>query len=213
VSYTPVFDSQNKVIEVIGVATEITERKQAELALRESEEKFRLLMESTPLPICYVDKDGVITFRNKRFVSDFGYEESDVPTLSDWWLKAYPDVEYRKWVKLTWEGKVRNAAEKGIDIESEVYRVTCKDGKVREIIITGTNINDNFLATFIDITERKHAEEEIREQLDELRRWHEVTLDREGRVLELKQEVNELLEQSGEALRYGSTNTDNPEVV
>jgi PAS domain S-box-containing protein len=212
VSYTPVFDSQNKVIEVIGVATEITERKQAELALRESEEKFRLLMESTPLPICYVDKDGVITFRNNRFVSDFGYDESDVPTLSDWWLKAYPDVEYRKWVVLTWAEKVRNAAEKGIDIESDVYRVTCKDGKVREIIITGTSINDNFLATFIDITERKHAEEEIREQLNELQRWYKVTLDREGRVMELKQEVNDLLKQSGEALRYGSKIVDNPEV-
>ena len=90
--------------------------------------------------------------------------------------------------------------------------MTCKDGKVREIIITGTSINDNFLATFIDITERKHAEEEIREQLNELQRWYKVTLDREGRVMELKQEVNDLLKQSGEALRYGSKIVDNPEV-
>ena len=63
-----------------------------------------------------------------------------------------------------------------------------------------------------DITDRFKAEEEIREQLDELRRWFEVTLDREGRVLELKQEVNDLLKQSGEALRYGTTISGTPEI-
>jgi len=57
---------------------------------------------------------------------------------------------------------------------------------------------------FQDITERKLPEKDILEQLDELHRWHEVTLDREGRVLELKQEVNELLKKQGEALRYQS---------
>jgi PAS domain S-box-containing protein len=63
-----------------------------------------------------------------------------------------------------------------------------------------------------DITERKHAEEELKRQLEELRRWHEVTLDREGRVLELKQEVNELLIRHGEALRYANILQENPDV-
>ena len=60
------------------------------------------------------------------------------------------------------------------------------------------------LAMVEDITQRKHAEEDIRQQLDELRRWYEVTLDREGRVLELKKEVNELLAKAGMPLRYAS---------
>jgi ligand-binding sensor protein len=55
-----------------------------------------------------------------------------------------------------------------------------------------------------EITERKRAEDKIREQLNELRRWQEVTLGRESRVMELKQEVNELLQKHGEALRYES---------
>ena len=55
-----------------------------------------------------------------------------------------------------------------------------------------------------DITLRKQTDEEIRTQLDELRRWHEVTLGREDRILELKSEVNTLLAKLGQPSRYSS---------
>lgn len=52
--------------------------------------------------------------------------------------------------------------------------------------------------------ERKRAEEKIRQQLEELLRWHDLTLDRETRTLELKHEVNELLRRLNEPVRYPS---------
>jgi hypothetical protein len=55
-----------------------------------------------------------------------------------------------------------------------------------------------------EITRRHKAEADLAIQLEELRRWHAVTVGREGRVLELKQEVNRLLEQQGQAPRYSS---------
>ena len=55
-----------------------------------------------------------------------------------------------------------------------------------------------------DISARKQAEEEIRVHLNELLRWQKVMLDREGRVQQLKAEINELLRQRGEAVRYPS---------
>ncbi|MEW6236313.1 MAG: PAS domain S-box protein [Candidatus Omnitrophota bacterium] len=55
-----------------------------------------------------------------------------------------------------------------------------------------------------DIVERKRAEERIRMQLDELQRWHDVTLNREDRVQDLKREVNELMTRLGEPVRYAS---------
>jgi PAS domain S-box-containing protein len=61
-----------------------------------------------------------------------------------------------------------------------------------------------------DITERKRTEEKIREQLTELQRWYKATLDREGRIIELKREVNELLLQAGQPIRYPSV-TDEDE--
>jgi hypothetical protein len=58
--------------------------------------------------------------------------------------------------------------------------------------------------TIIDITTSKLGEERLHQQLSELRRWQQITLGREGRVLELKAEINELLTRLGEAPRYAS---------
>ncbi|PKO33227.1 MAG: hypothetical protein CVU34_13995 [Betaproteobacteria bacterium HGW-Betaproteobacteria-7] len=52
--------------------------------------------------------------------------------------------------------------------------------------------------------ESEQREAKLRKSIEELRRWQQLTLGREGRVLELKQEVNELLARLGEAPRYGS---------
>jgi len=63
---------------------------------------------------------------------------------------------------------------------------------------------EHFVAVFDVITARKRAEARIRDQLDELRRWHAATLGREDRIRELKREVNVLCGRVGEAPRYAS---------
>lgn len=62
-----------------------------------------------------------------------------------------------------------------------------------------------FVAIDLDITTHKQSEEKQREQLEELQRWHDATLGRENRVLELKREVNDLLARHGEKPRYTHT--------
>ncbi len=59
-----------------------------------------------------------------------------------------------------------------------------------------------YLSSIIDITGRIQAEEKIKDQLEELRRWHEVILNRENRIIELKQEINELLISDGKPPKY-----------
>ena len=66
---------------------------------------------------------------------------------------------------------------------------------------------DRFMAYCQDITERKLAEKEIKKQLDELQRWHNATLGRETRILDLKREVNELLGKAGQLPRYPSADS------
>jgi|GEM_PF-3371082 len=56
--------------------------------------------------------------------------------------------------------------------------------------------------------ERKKAERKTKEHLEELKKWHEVTLGRETRIIQLKQEVNELLKRLGEPIRYPSIEKD-----
>jgi DNA-binding response OmpR family regulator len=59
-----------------------------------------------------------------------------------------------------------------------------------------------------EVVERTRVEEKLKEQLDELQRWHSVTLYREDRVRGLKREVNELLTRMGESIRYASEEAD-----
>ena len=91
-----------------------------------------------------------------------------------------------------------------------VMRRILPNGSVRFIVGRGEMIYDAenkpafMTGTVQDITERKLAEQKIREQLDELRRWQEVMLGREDRVMQIKAEVNELLARQGKLARYPS---------
>ena len=149
------------VLRALTEAEEHRKRRESEEALRASELRYRRLFEMAPLPLCNVTKEGVIAFRNERFVRVFGYTAAEVPTLAEWWLRAYPDPQYRKWVTETWEAAVRKAAEEGRDIDPVEYKVTCKSGEERVVEISGITLGDEFLATFIDLTERKQADAEL----------------------------------------------------
>lgn len=65
-----------------------------------------------------------------------------------------------------------------------------------------------FATIFLDITERKKAEKKLKDQLDELQRWHNITLGREERIIELKQEINQLLYLQGKPSKYKSVEED-----
>ncbi len=157
----------------IGVLTQhlyrmldaIDEEKKAKI---ESEARFRRLLNVVPIPLSYVLKDGTIQYMNDRFIQVFGYNHEDIPTLEEWWPLAYPEDSYRQWVLKTWNAAVQTAAETGQDIQPIEYKVTCKNGDIRIMEISGVVLGDDFLAAFIDLTERKQTEEMLRDYHDHL---------------------------------------------
>ena len=80
---------------VRGATYDITERKQIEEALRHSEEKFRTLVEESPLGISLIDTDDHYKYVNPAFREMLGYSLEDIPTGAEWFRKAYPDKTYR----------------------------------------------------------------------------------------------------------------------
>lgn len=142
---------------------DITERKRMEQHLRESEQMLRLLIKKMPLALVLTNERDELTLINDRFQSTFGYSLEDIPSIEHWWLLAYPDENYRQQVIATWKTSIENAARLGTDIEPIEYRITCKDGVERVMLVSGIDFAEGHIYIFIDITERKAAEEEIKQ--------------------------------------------------
>ena len=75
---TAMRDERGSIVGFLGVAVDITERKRVEKAIRESEEKYRTLMENMNEVVVLVDSDDRILFVNKKFTELLGYSAEEV---------------------------------------------------------------------------------------------------------------------------------------
>ena len=160
ISVSLIRDSEGNPTGFRGVLRDVTERKQAEEALKESEERFRILTEKSPLGISLIGKDGYYKYINPKFVEMFGYTLKDIPTGREWFRKAYPDKEYRHQVISKWITDIEGY--KNGELRPQVFDITCKDGSKKTIHFRPATIGtgDQFII-YEDITERKHAEAEL----------------------------------------------------
>lgn len=159
----PLSDIKGQVYGICGIATDITERKRMEEDLINSEARFKKLFRMNAFPLCYVNSDGVIIDYSDRFIATFGYTRKDIPTLRQWWQLAYPDPDYRRWVMSTWGAALQRAVDNNTEVQPIEYNVTCKNGEVRTVVISGVTFDNNFLATFFDVTQRKQMEKELKQ--------------------------------------------------
>ena len=137
---------------------EIGERKLAKTALREGEARFRRLVQLMPIPLALVDAQSEMQYLNDRFSQVFGYTMEDIPTFHDWWHRAFPDAEYRAAVKARFAAAAEKAALTNSLIRPDEYRITCRDGTLRDVEVSGIGFDGELLATFVDLTDRKREE-------------------------------------------------------
>ena len=147
-----------------GLVRDLSERKAIEQELRVSEAKYRQLIELGPLPLALVDLAGNVQYVNDRFVQVLGYTTADLPNLDTWWQKAYPNLDLRSRVVQQWQSALSRVSPEGETqlLFPDAYQVTCKDGAVRTMLISGRLMQDHYLFAFQDITIRKQAEEQLR---------------------------------------------------
>ena len=136
------------------------ELRRVEDALRESEDRFRTLIEFSPFGISIMKPDWSFEYFNPKFTSLFGYTKEDIPDKQTWFKKAYPDEEYRKDVISIWKEDLVEGVKFG-EIKQRIFTVRCKNGQDKIIQFRSVVIKDekHFL-TYEDISAQVKDEEE-----------------------------------------------------
>ncbi|NTV13034.1 MAG: PAS domain-containing protein [Desulfobulbaceae bacterium] len=162
-------DQNGSPLRMIGINIDITARKQGEDKLRNSEETLRTVLEASPLPISSADPTGHIEFWNRQASELFGYAQGQIPTVEEWFARAYPDPHYRQEVSARWGAAIVEARAADGVLKPSEYKITCNDGTIRTVEIFGAVANERIVVIFNDITDRKRAEEKLRESQEKYR--------------------------------------------
>lgn len=159
-------DENGDVIGALSTARDVTEQERIAAALRESEQKYRSLIENAQQGVIIAQANPVrLRFANPAMSVITGYDEAELLAMGEQQLPAlvHPDDRQRFFGSFR-----RRIAGEDIPRQDE-YRVVRKDGITRWVSLYSSLISylgeEATLTTFIDITERKEAEEE-RERLE-----------------------------------------------
>ncbi|MTF37856.1 PAS domain S-box protein [Cyanobacterium aponinum] len=103
-----------------------------------------------------------IFYVNPRFTNLFGYIINDIPTINDWFNLAYPDTHYRSLSYKLWFKMILQARQKKEIVEPQEFQITCKNGDVKDVLISVRILDNMLLSSFVDITKQKRTEAQLR---------------------------------------------------
>ncbi|BDT67077.1 hypothetical protein os1_12450 [Comamonadaceae bacterium OS-1] len=157
---------QGRLLSRTSVLQNITERKQAQMALQETENRWRLALESTGDGVWDWHIQTGVEHLSRRLVEMYGFSEGEIPDLpSELDRRTHPDDLLRM-------DRDRDAHFAGYTTSySNEHRVRCKDGSWKWVLSRGMVITRDaqgqplrMIGTHTDITDRKAAEALIRQQ-------------------------------------------------
>ncbi|MBX3400768.1 MAG: PAS domain S-box protein [Gemmataceae bacterium] len=157
-SITPVLDPTGRLTHFVGVQTDVTERKEAEDALRAGEERYRRLLDSIPDPLFVYDRETLrYLAANNAAVASYGYSREELYEMTIADIRPPEDVS-----RLL---AILDQSPGGLEFRGE-WRHRRKDGSVFDVEITAHDIELDgrpaCIVTARDLTDRKRAEEELR---------------------------------------------------
>ena len=197
VTTSPIFDEEGQLKAVVHVSKDISAQKRQEEILRESEERYRTLVENLNIGVYRntLGPKGHFLQANPAMVKMFGYgsaQEFLLINVSD----LYHDPKKREFF-------VEEITQKGA-LRAKELRLKKKDGTFFWCAVTAQVKRDEsgnieWIDGIIeDINERKLLEEESKGKMDALERFQKVTVGRELKMKELKERIAELEAKSGE---------------
>jgi PAS domain S-box-containing protein len=184
---SPLWDETGKPYAVIGVSTDITERKRMESQLRESRQHYQALAESLPHLVWTCRADGYCDFLSRQWVEYTGRSAEE--QLGSGWADAiHPDDRAR--VEREWGRAVEHG-----DLYDEEFRLRRRDGAYRWFRTRGVPLRDasgaivKWFGSNTDVEDYKRSEQRLRAQLERL-----DLLDRLTRAIGERQDLHGVLQ-------------------
>jgi PAS domain S-box-containing protein len=146
-------------------------RRKAERAARDGEERLRLLVEASPLPMLITDATSAaeVKLMNRSFTELFGYTIQEASSATAWWPIAYPDPLYRRAVQEAWAAAIAEMEARGGQcIHPVEVRITCRDGSERNVEVHMAMQRGVNLIIFNDLTGIRKAQADLEESNREL---------------------------------------------
>jgi PAS domain S-box-containing protein len=202
ISLSVLKNHEDRVVGSIGVMKDISNQKRIEKNLEESEKKFKLLYEKAPVPYHTLSPDGLITDVNEKWCQAFGYTKEEICGRSIFdFISEHEKASAQK----SFTQKISEGKSYTIGREREYLT---KTGMKKLFVAHDFFLFDengkviSVYTTMEDITENKQAEHALKEKISELERYKTITVNREMKMMELKNEINELYVKLNQKPKY-----------
>ncbi|MEJ2729029.1 MAG: PAS domain S-box protein [Deltaproteobacteria bacterium] len=209
-----IYDDQNRLSEILCIGIDRTEQKKAEEIVKNSEQHLAQIINFLPDPTWVIDSEGRVVTWNQAMENLSGIAAADMigkgnyeyalpfygerrPILIDLVREWNPEYE-KQYLSIKKDGK---------KLVSESYHPNLGDGGLHlsgtaSLIYDSDGQEVGAIESVRDVTDSKQMEDELRRNVEELERFNKLAIGRELKMIQLKQEVNELIIQSGKVEKY-----------
>lgn len=196
-------DLDGNIIGAIEAVRDITESKKAEDELRASERKMVAMSQAVEDALVMINGKGKVLFWNPAAEKLFGYTAKEAMGMDFHSMAVSEEISNKASTGIEHFSKTGEGKVIGTTIENIARNRDGKEFPV-EVTVSSFQIDDEWFAvgTVRDITTRKNAEEDMKKNIEELERFSMVVIDREKKMIGLKEEINELLASAGKENKY-----------
>jgi PAS domain S-box-containing protein len=198
-SISAIKNDAGDITHFVAVKQDITDQKRAEKAIRESEERLSSILKTTNQGFWLVDNDTHTIDVNDAMCAILGRKKEEIIGR-----KIYEFMDEENIEKVRRQERVRSERKRSL-YEVSLMR---SDGKQVPCLVNASPLFDGggnkigSFGMFTDITERRHIEEDLKRNVEELELFNKLAIGREIKMIQLKQEINELLGRLGQAEKY-----------
>jgi PAS domain S-box-containing protein len=213
-SISAIKNKEGEITHFVAVKQDITEQKRAEEVLKNSEQRLGQIIDFLPDPTWVIDSEGKVVTWSKALENLTGMAAADMVGKGNYEY-ALPFYSERRPILIDlvrewnpeYEKKYLSIKKDGKKLVSESHHPNLGDGGLHlsgnaSLIYDTAGQVAGAIESLRDTTASKHMEEELRRNLEELERFNKLAMGREIKMIQLKEEINELLCQLNQDKKY-----------